>query len=172
MGQTESEISRCRLWLVISSGIKKSRPHLVQCARATTMLFLLEGGRGLKVLFIYFLKEGKGRRKRGRRTTRCGSFWHAPYWGPGQQARHVLWLGIEPGTLQFPGLCLIHPGTLARVRLLLLEEILQHFFHKKLGSGANELEGAVCPCSQRENALCWKHLILRIHFHLLIKYII
>ena len=31
----------------------------------------------------------------------CGCLSHGPYWGPGQQPRHVPWLGIEPATLWF-----------------------------------------------------------------------
>ena len=34
----------------------------------------------LKILFIYFLREGKGGRKRGRDTSVCGCLSHAPYW--------------------------------------------------------------------------------------------
>ena len=31
----------------------------------------------------------------------CGCLWHAPYWGPGLQPRHVPWLGIQPATHWF-----------------------------------------------------------------------
>ena len=54
-------------------------------------------------LFIYFL-EGKGGRKRRRETSVCGCLSHAPYWGPGQQLRHVPWLGLEPSTSCLAGL--------------------------------------------------------------------
>ena len=33
----------------------------------------------------------------------CGCLSHTPYWGPGPQPRHVLWLGIEPPILWFTG---------------------------------------------------------------------
>ena len=46
------------------------------------------------VLFIYFYREGKGVRKRGRETSMCGCLSRAPYWGPGLQPRHVPLLGI------------------------------------------------------------------------------
>ena len=41
--------------------------------------------------FIYlFLERGEGReREGGRETSMCGCFLHTPYWGPGQQPRHV-----------------------------------------------------------------------------------
>ena len=42
-----------------------------------------------KILFIYFEREGKGSRKRGRETCMCGCLSHAPQWGPGLQPRHV-----------------------------------------------------------------------------------
>ena len=61
-----------------------------------------------KVLFIYFQREGKGRRKRGRETSMCGCVSHAPSWGPGMQPRHVPRLGIEPVTPWFTGWCSIH----------------------------------------------------------------
>ena len=38
----------------------------------------------------------------------CGCLSHASDWGPGPQPRHVPWLGIEPATLWFSGLCSIH----------------------------------------------------------------
>ena len=43
----------------------------------------------LKILFIYFWREGKGGRKRGRDTSMCGCLSCAPYWRPGPQPRHV-----------------------------------------------------------------------------------
>ena len=47
------------------------------------------------ILFIYFQREGKGRRKRGRETSMCGCLSCAPYWGPGPGPKHVPWLGIK-----------------------------------------------------------------------------
>ena len=55
----------------------------------------------LNILFIYFSREGKGGRKKGRETSVCGCLSHAPYWGPGPQPRHVPRLGIELVTLCF-----------------------------------------------------------------------
>ena len=70
----------------------------------------------LKILFIYFQREGKGKRKRGRETSMCGCLSHTPYWGPGPQYRHVPSLGMEPATLWFAGQHSIHWATPARVR--------------------------------------------------------
>ena len=53
--------------------------------------------------FFFFLREGKGRRKRGRETSMCGWLLYTPYWGPSPQPRHVPWLGIELVTLWFAG---------------------------------------------------------------------
>ena len=69
----------------------------------------------LKILFIS--REGKGGRKRGRETSKCGCLLHTPYWGPGPQPRHVPWLGIEPETLWFTGWRSLHRTTPARARL-------------------------------------------------------
>ena len=41
-------------------------------------------------LFIFFQREGKGRRKRGRETSMCGCLLRDAYWGPGPQPRHML----------------------------------------------------------------------------------
>ena len=41
----------------------------------------------LKILFIF--REGKGGRKRGRKTSMCGCLPLTSYWGPGLQPRHV-----------------------------------------------------------------------------------
>ena len=54
-----------------------------------------------QILFIYFQREGKGGRKKGRETSVCGYLSHGPHWGPGRQPRHVLQLGIEPAILWF-----------------------------------------------------------------------
>ena len=53
--------------------------------------------------YLFIFREGKRGRKRGRETSMCGCLLHAPYWGPGLQPRHVLWLGIEQATLWFAG---------------------------------------------------------------------
>ena len=47
-------------------------------------------------LRFYFFREGKGGRKRGRETSKCGCLSHAPYWGPGPQPKHMPWLGTDP----------------------------------------------------------------------------
>ena len=38
---------------------------------------------------IFIFREGKGERKRGRETSMCGCLLSVPYWGSGQQTRHV-----------------------------------------------------------------------------------
>ena len=46
----------------------------------------------------------------------CGCLLHDPHWAPGQQPRHVPWLGIEPVTLWFAGwrsICWATPATAA-----------------------------------------------------------
>ena len=48
------------------------------------------------ILFIYFQREGKEQRKRGRETSVCGCLSCGLHWGPGLQLRHVPWLGIKP----------------------------------------------------------------------------
>ena len=55
------------------------------------------------ILFIYFEREGKERRMRGRETSMCDCLLHAPYWGPGLKPKHVPWLGIKLMTLWFSG---------------------------------------------------------------------
>ena len=51
--------------------------------------------------YIFIFREGKGRRKRGRKISLCGFLSRTPYWGPGPQPRHVPWLEIELVTLWF-----------------------------------------------------------------------
>ena len=82
-----------------------------------------------KILFIYFYREGKGRRKRGRETSMCGCLSHAPYWGPGLQPRHVPWLGIELETLWFTGRHPIHWATPARAIILLTVFLMLYFLY-------------------------------------------
>ena len=44
----------------------------------------------LNIVFTYFQRGGKGGRKRGGETSMCiNCLSHTPYWGPGQQPRHV-----------------------------------------------------------------------------------
>ena len=73
----------------------------------------------LKILCIYFQREGKWGRKKGREASVCGCLSCVPKWGPGPQPRHVPWLGIELLTLWFPGRHSIHLGTPARARTVL-----------------------------------------------------
>ena len=56
--------------------------QLVLCILSFLFLFL-------NILFIYFQREGKGRRKRGTETSMRGCLLCAPSWGPGLQPRHV-----------------------------------------------------------------------------------
>ena len=62
----------------------------------------------LKILFIYFWREGKGGGEKGRKTPICGCLSHAPHQGPGPQPRCVPWLGIELATLWFAGRHSVH----------------------------------------------------------------
>ena len=71
-----------------------------------------------KILFIF--REGKGGRKRGRKTSMCGCLLHALNWGPDLQPRHVPPLGIEPATLWFAGQHSIHWATPARATFIYL----------------------------------------------------
>ena len=43
----------------------------------------------VKILFIYFFREGGRERERGRETSVCGCLSCAPKWGPGLQPRQV-----------------------------------------------------------------------------------
>ena len=72
------------------------------------------------LIFIYFLKrlfyflerrrevEREGEKHQGVVASR------AHYWGPGQQPKHVPWLGIEPAPFWFSGCHSIHWATPAR----------------------------------------------------------
>ena len=66
------------------------------------------------------IAEGKGGRKKGRETSMCGCFSHAPHWRPGLQPRHVSRLGIEPATLWFAGRHSVHWATPARAKFSFL----------------------------------------------------
>ena len=76
----------------------------------------------LKILFIYFWREGKWGRKRGREISMCGCLSCVPYWGPGLQPRHVPWLEIKPVTLCFTSLHSIHWATPARVQNIIFND--------------------------------------------------
>ena len=67
-----------------------------------------------KRFYLFIFREGKGERKRGRETSMCGRLSGTPYQGPGLQARHVPWLGIEPLTLWFAGRHSIYWATPAK----------------------------------------------------------
>ena len=68
----------------------------------------------LKILYIYFWREGKGKRKRGSETS-IGCLSHTPpNWGPDPQPRHMPWLGIKPETFQFADWRSTHGATPAR----------------------------------------------------------
>ena len=54
----------------------------------------------IKILFIYFQREGKGGRKGGREAS-VGCLSHTPDEGPGPQPRNLPWLGIELATFLF-----------------------------------------------------------------------
>ena len=56
-------------------------------------------------LFTFRKRESEWEREGEKqvRDTWIGSFSHAPYWGPGQQPRHMPWLGTELVTFWFTG---------------------------------------------------------------------
>ena len=78
----------------------------------------------LKIFKIYFYREVKERRKRGRETPMCCCLSHAPCLGPGPQPRSVPWLGIKLGTLWFALPHSIHWAAPARAGF----KILKSFF--------------------------------------------
>ena len=67
--------------------------------------------------FIYFQREGKGGRKRGRETS-VVCLLHALTWGPIPQPSRVPWLGVKLATLRFVGRCPTHWARQARAVLL------------------------------------------------------
>ena len=84
---------------------KNAFPHLIKVISTrihatlyTTNLSFLKK----KKDFIYlFLERGEGRAKERERIISVWLPLTWPHWGPGPQARHVPWLGIEPVTLCF-----------------------------------------------------------------------
>ena len=69
-------------------------------------------------IYIFFFREGKGGRKRGKHQ--CAVASHTPPTGePGLQRRHVSWLGIQPVTLWSTGQHSIHWATPARAKQML-----------------------------------------------------
>ena len=90
-----------------------------------------------KILFIYFLKRGKGGRKRGRETSICCCLSHGPHWGPGLQPKHVPWLGIKQATLWFAGLHSIHWTTPAKAKVKFLNLLFSTPFCPYFVNGLN-----------------------------------
>ena len=71
---------------------KLGHPRDSALCRTTGQQFYLKGNISLfllKILFIYFQREGQGGRKRGRETSMCSCLSHTPNRGPGPQLRHV-----------------------------------------------------------------------------------
>ena len=66
-----------------------------------------------KRFYLFIFREGRRGRKREKHQYVVASV-VPPHWGPGLQPRYVPWLGIEPATLWFIVLCLIHWATSAR----------------------------------------------------------
>ena len=64
--------------------------------------------------FIYFKREGKGRRKRGREISIRGCLLHSLGWRPGLQPSHVSSLGMEFAILLFTVWCSIFCSTPTR----------------------------------------------------------
>ena len=92
------------VWAIVSRGSARTGVvgggEMGRCGRADqqkrTQDFLFS-----MILFIYSLERGEGKEKRGRETSVCGCLSHAPYWGPGAEARHVPWeLNWRPFGLQ------------------------------------------------------------------------
>ena len=81
----------------------------------------------LNILFIYFWREGKGRRNTEREISTCGCLSCAPHWGPSLQPRLVPWLGIKPATPWFTGQHSIHWATPARARSLFYSNDVLYF---------------------------------------------
>ena len=76
------------------------------------------GGIFFNILFIYFEREGKWGRKRGRETLIC-CLLHMFGLGPNPHPRHVPWPETEPATFRFTGW---HPDNWATwVRAQVLE---------------------------------------------------
>ena len=84
----------------------------------------------LKIFFIYRQRRREG--QRGRETSVCDCFSHAPYWGPGPQPRQVPWLGTEPVTIWFAGPHSIHWATPARAILEIFGIWLPNCFPERL----------------------------------------
>ena len=66
--------------------------------------------------FIYFFRERKGGRKRGREASMCGCLSHTPHWGPGLQPRYVPWTGNQTGDPLTHRPALNHWATPARAK--------------------------------------------------------
>ena len=103
------------LWEILEVSQYLCGLSLVTCWISMAILFFFF----FKILFIYFKRGGKGRRKRGRETLMCGCLSHALNWGPGPQPRHVPWLGIKLMTLWSLGWHSIHWATPARAIFVL-----------------------------------------------------
>ena len=71
--------------------------------------------------FYLFIFRERGRKKE-REGNQCVAAPCTPYWGPGTQPRHVLWLGIKPATFCFSLWCSIHWVTPARAREVFVTE--------------------------------------------------
>ena len=73
----------------------------------------------------------------------CGCLSQAPYWGPGPQPRHVLWLGIELVTLCFTGWYSIHWATPAREQLYISKWRFEHSLPEHKAQSIR----IICMCS-------------------------
>ena len=73
-----------------------------------------------KIFYLFIYREKRRKREREEEKHRCvgdtsiDCLLHAPSWGPGPQARHVSWLGIELATFWFSGPCSVHWASPAR----------------------------------------------------------
>ena len=92
--------------------------------------------------FIYFWREGKGRRKRGKETL----MWERkidrsplPEWGPNQQPRHMCSPGIELATFHFVGWCSTNWATYVRAVFMSFNKIIYCWSHRSYSSWSHVL---------------------------------
>ena len=104
------------------------------------------------MLFIYFQREWRRGRKRGRKTSIC-CLSHTLNWGPGLQPRPVPLPGIEPEPFRFAGWHPAHSATTVRANpVFSMGKTLGHFKkqdmqlakeHMKKGSTSLDIRGTL-----------------------------
>ena len=118
-GSLFSQVSVFQSWVIVSfytklciglyEGLTSRGNQFVSSCFEQIFIFL-------RILCIYFQREGKGGRKGGRETSVHGCLSRNPYWGPVLHPRHVPWLGIELMILWFTGWYSIHWVTPTRAQ--------------------------------------------------------